>query len=767
MSALTPLALTFADILRHLQDSKVGRTHAEVAKATARDTSNTRRDLGKLADAGLISAEASDPPKYFIARAGVDALDALGRAEDPSAGGAAVWPHDKIARNPANPRKTFPAEKIAEIAESIVEVGGLLHNLVLRPADANGVRMLHDGECRWRACDLLISQDRLPPALAEGLPFTEREGTEEEALFVALIANAQRGDLSPWEDAQGLAAYKALTGLSARAVAFKLGRAIEGSERGVKDVQQKIKAVEEATPTNIALHESGVWTWEQLRESVQTEKASPAATGEGEASRQVELEQAISAAAQEDEEPTEHMALMLVEVAAAIRAKPFSHPLAVGRSTRVTEIPTVNDNCHPAEKALLQGGYITFNYFNGGSAVSLLSRGEKFVARMIYAGDDGLRFARTDALHDDEEHDRLQEAGEYWTYWLNLPKPPSAGPAPTVRAEHALILLEIHDAFKRQPGGYMGDNYQGVPMRFNAPPGVIANLRSEDLITGGDPEKPSSDGSTRIKITNRAERALMGQWKAEVLTSQSVRTKVIGELREALLGRETADKCRKAKAYATEWLNAPFPVSPAAQALLDRKAQSERDRAAHEAKEKARLELAERRLAELEAVAPTMELPKLGAKIRQMLEEATAAAPWTAVANSYNFARTASGTEITVRASRSARLAILALNAVTGCWPEADEAPVTPMAFEAWIAETLTEEHSVSDAVVASVQAVQALKRYEQDSGCAFGDDGFEWDRETARQIANDWAEDFIEDGQVVRAPLASEGVAADHMADA
>lgn len=275
MSALTPLALTFADILRHLATSDADQTHAVVAKATGRDTSNTRRDMGKLAEAGLIVGMGGDPTRYILTNAGGRALDALDRAEGngrPIAG-LPTWPLDGFRRNPDQPRKHFPDEMIADRAESIVQVGGLLHPLVVDPADASGVRMIQDGECRWRAAQLLAQEGRLPEALQSGLPYTERAAGEAEMLKVALIANAQRSDLTPWEDAQGLKRLKDLLGLSARGVALAIGRAKEGSERGVKDVQEKIATAEKASAEDIALHESGEKTWEWLRESIREARA--------------------------------------------------------------------------------------------------------------------------------------------------------------------------------------------------------------------------------------------------------------------------------------------------------------------------------------------------------------------------------------------------------------------------------------------------------------------------------------------------------------
>lgn len=269
---ITPLVLSTEAILRLAAGHRSSIKPASVLAALGGDAANIRRDLRRLRDAGLvtIASEGQDGTAYDLTGEGYDAVAALDRAAGAAgpAGEAQAWPHAGFVPNPDQPRKSFPADMIRDLAESIVQVGGLLHNMVAYPADASGARMIHDGECRWRACGLLIEEDRLPDSLKLGLPFTEREGTELEMLKVALVANHQRGDLAPWEDARGLHRVKVLTGLSARGVAMLVGRAKEGSERGVKDVQEKIRAVERASAEDIALHEAGELSWEKLRDNI-------------------------------------------------------------------------------------------------------------------------------------------------------------------------------------------------------------------------------------------------------------------------------------------------------------------------------------------------------------------------------------------------------------------------------------------------------------------------------------------------------------------
>lgn len=777
---LSAAILSAEPILRLLQDAPEAMTAGEIAKALGKDASNIRKDTKAYAEGDLLAATTvGQATIYALAQGGRDALAALDRAG--GTGGALVWPHGKIIRNPANVRKTFPAEKIAEIAESIVEVGGLLHNLVLRPADASGVRMIHDGECRWRACELLIGQDRLPPALAEGLPFTEREGTEEEALFVALIANAQRGDLSPWEDAQGLAAYKALTGLSARAVAFKLGRAIEGSERGVKDVQQKIKAVEEATPANIALHESGLWTWEQLRESVQVAKAVPEAPAEE--PDQVELEQAIeikvgaaaaAASGSEDPELSDFAWMMLLEILAACERRPFAPEKGgMGPTTKITSSVTVTDSFRGTEAELVRNGLV---FFQSGypASVTLLRPGEIMAKRQAWTGpiERRLLIARQRADNRSEaELVALDADGKYLTDWLNVPP----DPVPTeLTDQQALVLLELWDSWVRTPGagGYDSSKpgYLGGRIRPDADRTIIAELEALQMIEKFS-GKPNADGGLRLKpkawSRPSAKEALAGRWAD--FDANSTRAKALFEIRAQVLGEAEAERLKKAKAYATEWLNGPFPISDEIQQALDAAAAKKaREEAAADAARLARESAAreaDAALAELEAKAPSMDLAELGSRIAAMLDSERASTPW--IPQQYGFAKTASGTGVgSYDGERAKRLGILAVNAVTGRWP-VTEASVSVSTFTTWIAGHLTADHGLTDTAIAQAQAEGALKRFLTDNDVRFGDDAFEWDDDTADDIATDWAEDFIEGGQVVRAPLASDDAADTQLVEA
>lgn len=141
-------------------------------------------------------------------------------------------PYDQIRPSPANPRKSFPEESIRELADSINRAG-LQQPLVVRPvpltADLVGDRWegldhfeLIDGERRYRALGTLEDVGRVP--------VTIRWLTDAEALAAAIVANDQREDVRPSEQA---AAYSRLAeGRTAEDVAALVGKPV-GFVRGL------------------------------------------------------------------------------------------------------------------------------------------------------------------------------------------------------------------------------------------------------------------------------------------------------------------------------------------------------------------------------------------------------------------------------------------------------------------------------------------------------------------------------------------------------
>lgn len=101
-----------------------------------------------------------------------------------------------IAPNPKQPRSAFDDDELAELADSIHEVG-LLQPVVVRPL-GNGSFELVMGERRWRAAQ---------EAGMAAIPAIVRETGDHALLRDALLENLHRAALNPLEEA---AAYQQL-----------------------------------------------------------------------------------------------------------------------------------------------------------------------------------------------------------------------------------------------------------------------------------------------------------------------------------------------------------------------------------------------------------------------------------------------------------------------------------------------------------------------------------------------------------------------------
>lgn len=114
------------------------------------------------------------------------------------AGGGATLPHGAIAPNPDNPRRVFDKARLEELAQSIAGAG------LIVPLTVTADGMLVDGERRWLAIGELIKRgawaaDRAIPVHIGQL------GTAGARLAAGLVANLQREDLAPMEEARAMA----------------------------------------------------------------------------------------------------------------------------------------------------------------------------------------------------------------------------------------------------------------------------------------------------------------------------------------------------------------------------------------------------------------------------------------------------------------------------------------------------------------------------------------------------------------------------------
>lgn len=149
----------------------------------------------------------------------------------PGVGETLNLPLDQIQQNPDQPRKAFDAEKLQELAASFIEVGQLTPILVKPTGDA-GRYLLVAGERRFRAAKL-AGFDHLKAIITNGDP--------EE---LALIENLQREDLTPIEEATGLARLAKTKAYTQEQLAKVMGRSRRavGESLALLDLPAFIKA---------------------------------------------------------------------------------------------------------------------------------------------------------------------------------------------------------------------------------------------------------------------------------------------------------------------------------------------------------------------------------------------------------------------------------------------------------------------------------------------------------------------------------------------
>lgn len=131
-----------------------------------------------------------------------------------------VQPHEKeieiavndIIPNPLQPRKTFDADKLAELTESIKE-HGVIQPLIVRKN--GGKYEIVAGERRWRAAKT---------AKLKTVPVIVREYDNAKMAEIALVENIQRHDLNAIEEAEGIKRLMNEFGFNQEQAAKKIGR---------------------------------------------------------------------------------------------------------------------------------------------------------------------------------------------------------------------------------------------------------------------------------------------------------------------------------------------------------------------------------------------------------------------------------------------------------------------------------------------------------------------------------------------------------------
>jgi len=121
-------------------------------------------------------------------------------------------PVAQVVSSPWQPRRTFSAEALSELVQSIQE-HGVLQPLLVRKA--NGKYELLAGERRLRAAQA---------AGLETVPVIVRDADDEKAAEIGLIENLQREDLNPIEEAEGYAQLAREFNLTQEEIARRVGK---------------------------------------------------------------------------------------------------------------------------------------------------------------------------------------------------------------------------------------------------------------------------------------------------------------------------------------------------------------------------------------------------------------------------------------------------------------------------------------------------------------------------------------------------------------
>ncbi len=116
---------------------------------------------------------------------------------------------DAVRPNPAQPRRHFDPDALAELAASISQRGMLQPVIVKRDGDGF---LVMAGERRYRAAKLA------------GLSVIPALVRDDDPIEIAMIENLQREDLSPLEEAEGLGALIDQYGYTHEALAELIGK---------------------------------------------------------------------------------------------------------------------------------------------------------------------------------------------------------------------------------------------------------------------------------------------------------------------------------------------------------------------------------------------------------------------------------------------------------------------------------------------------------------------------------------------------------------
>ncbi len=514
------IVYSYTDVLRLLRDQPHGDA-GHLAGLTGRVPSNVRRDMRKLIDAQVVEHDGAcwlltDRGRQWVA--GQDVAEGLTSAED----AIDRWPIDKCVPNPAN--RTVNPSSIPDMADQIEGAGDILQRLTLTPVRADGTRMILIGERRWRGASLLRDEGRLPTTLVEGLPFDEREATEGEAALIAVIENSGREDMTPWDDALMLArAAKGLGITNGSELARRAGRVREGSRGGMRDVQDKLRLVREATPEQIAAYQAN-GSWDDFRDKVFKRGAY---APHREPSKPTPLEQAIEDAPETDQSLawladqkrrlwpfldalTPKQLLVLVEVGdliARTNLKTSRYEAACGDSY---------PDATKCARHLVENAGLGFTHFQGNHTVTLADATwdwliEKGLIRELAGADDHrLGLLRQEALGIGAEA-KLRQSGHYWAEWLNLDPATQETAKPVPTGPHVVNGIDYGNATRAQEARYAAGILQRPAANYGA------SSRSKTPALSAEPGSEETLPATTIELLPATAREELAEQRLERL----------------------------------------------------------------------------------------------------------------------------------------------------------------------------------------------------------------------------------------------------------
>jgi ParB family chromosome partitioning protein len=161
--------------------------------------------------------------------------------------GAIFLPPTKIEADPDQPRKTFGAAELDELATSL-RTRGMLQPIRVRWDEEKGVWVIVTGERRWRA-SLLAGLDKIPAIDAS-------KGAPEDVLADQLVENCLRQDLDPIEQARAIRRLMDQSGWSQARVSSELGLSTGAISKSLRLLDLSPKEQEDVSRGNLTVKDA-------------------------------------------------------------------------------------------------------------------------------------------------------------------------------------------------------------------------------------------------------------------------------------------------------------------------------------------------------------------------------------------------------------------------------------------------------------------------------------------------------------------------------